>query len=73
MTIESQQVERVIVALTGSFDVLVRDGTNASMVSLDRSSRGLYIPKIYDFALSNLSPNAIALVLASAPIETSQT
>lgn len=54
-----------IVALSGSFDVILHDGKEEKKYSLNRSYYGLYVPKMYWRRLENFSTNALCLVLAS--------
>lgn len=54
-----------IVALSGSFDVMVDDGTEPMKYSLNRSYYGLYIPAGYWRQMNNFSTNSLALVLSS--------
>lgn len=57
--------EEFIIALSGSFDVLVDDGVHKRTYSLNRSYYGLYVPKGVWRELSNFSTNSLALILAS--------
>ena len=58
-----------IMALSGSFDVVINDGTNKKIVHLDRPYIGLHlVPGIWR-ELINFSSGAICLVLASAIYE----
>ena len=59
--------EEFIVALSGSFDVVLDDGKNKEIFSLNRSYYGLYIPKGLWREMNNFSTNSLALVLASTP------
>jgi len=54
-----------IIALSGSFDVVLHDGNEEKKFSLNRSYYGLYVPKMYWRKLENFSTNALSLVLAS--------
>ena len=54
-----------IVALSGSFDVLLDDGMEKKVISLKRSYYGLYIPNGIWRAMNDFSTNALALVLSS--------
>ncbi len=62
-----QEMEECIIALSGSFDVLVDDGMAQKMVTLNRAYYGLYIPKMIWRRMHNFSTNSVALVLASLP------
>lgn len=57
--------EEFIVALSGSFDVLLDDGFEKKTFSLNRSYYGLYVPKGLWRSMENFSTNSLALVLSS--------
>lgn len=57
--------EEFIVALSGSFDVILDDGKQKKTFSLNRSYYGLYVPKGLWREMDNFSTNSLALVLAS--------
>ena len=57
--------EEFIVALSGSFDVILDDGKQRQVFSLNRSYLGLYVPKGIWRQMQNFSTNSLALVLAS--------
>jgi dTDP-4-dehydrorhamnose 3,5-epimerase-like enzyme len=59
-----EQME-VIVALSGSFDVVVNSGTSEQHFHLNRSYYGLFIPKGFWRHMENFSTNSVALVLSS--------
>jgi dTDP-4-dehydrorhamnose 3,5-epimerase-like enzyme len=59
--------EEFIVALSGSFDVVLDNGHEKKNYSLNRSYNGLYVPKGYWRELDNFSTNSFALILASTP------
>ena len=59
---ESQEF---IIALSGSFDVVLNDGKNEQRFSLNRSYYGLYVPKMTWRQMENFSTNSLALVLSS--------
>lgn len=54
-----------IVALSGSFDVVLDDGKVKKTFSLNRSYYGLYVPKGLWREMDNFSTNSLALVLSS--------
>lgn len=64
-----RELEEFIVALSGSFDVKLDDGTTTRTVSLNRSYFGLYVPPLVWRRLENFSTNAVCFVLASRPYE----
>lgn len=57
--------EEFVVALSGSFDIVLDDGKEKSTYYLNRSYYGLYIPKMYWREMNNFSTNSCALVLSS--------
>lgn len=57
--------QEFIVALSGSFDVVLDDGKEKKMFSLNRSYNGLYVPKGMWREMENFSTNSLALVLSS--------
>lgn len=58
--------EEFIVALSGSFDVILDNGIERKTYSLNRSYYGLYIPKGWWREIENFSTNALALEFASS-------
>lgn len=58
--------EEFIVALSGSFDIVLNDGINSVTYSLNRSYYGLYVPKGLWREMNNFSTNSLALVVASS-------
>ena len=61
----------LIIALSGSFDVVLNDGTKEIKYSLNRSYYGLLVPKMYWREMNNFSTNSLALVLSSIPYDKS--
>lgn len=59
--------EEFIIALSGSFDVLLDNAGEKVTFSLNRSYYGLYVPKGVWREMVNFSTNSLALVLASTP------
>jgi uncharacterized RmlC-like cupin family protein len=55
----------LIIALSGSFDVLLDDGSEKKVFSLNRSYYGLYVPAGIWRGMNNFSTNSFALILAS--------
>ena len=60
---------QLIVAASGSFDVLLDDGVNRRVVHLNRPYFGLYLTNMIWRELLNFSSGGICLVLASAPYD----
>lgn len=57
--------QEFIVALSGSFDVILDDGLEKQTFHLNRSYYGLYVPKGIWREMENFSTNSLALVLSS--------
>ena len=57
--------QEFIVALSGSFDVVLDDGSTKNVYTLNRSYYGLYVPKGLWREMENFSTNALAMVLSS--------
>jgi len=61
---KSQQ--EFIIALSGSFEVLIDDGVEKKTFLLNRSYLGLFVPSKLWRVMNNFSTNSLALVLSSA-------
>jgi len=57
--------QELIIALSGSFDVVVQDGQGERTFHLSRPQIGLYIPSMTWRHINNFSTNSVALVLTS--------
>lgn len=64
-----KESEEFIVALSGSFDVILHNGKEEKKFSLNRSYYGLYVSKLHFRRLENFSTNSLALILASTPYD----
>lgn len=56
---------QMIIAVAGSFDILLDDGHNQRRISLNRSYYGLYVPPMMWRWLDNFSSGAVCLCLVS--------
>jgi hypothetical protein len=54
-----------IIALSGSFDVVLNDGKKEVKYSLNRSYYGLYVPNMLWRRVENFSTNSLALIVSS--------
>lgn len=61
----------VLIALSGSFEVTLNDGTNKKSYLLNKPNIGLHLPKGIWRELENFSSGAVCLVLASDVFEES--
>lgn len=59
------QNEEFIIALSGSFDVIVDDGQSKKTFTLNRSYYGLYVPAGLWREITNFSTNSLALEFGS--------
>lgn len=60
-----RETEELIVALSGSFDVVLHDGQKEHRFQLNRSYYGVFVPKMMWRMLENFSTNSLALIIAS--------
>jgi len=58
-------LEQLIVAMSGSFEVLLDDGINKKKVRLDRPFNGLYVGSMVWREMENFTSGAVCMVLAS--------
>jgi dTDP-4-dehydrorhamnose 3,5-epimerase-like enzyme len=65
-------LQEFIVALSGSFDIVLHDGEKEHRYHLNRSYYGLYVPKMYWRSMENFSTNSVALVLADKAFNESE-
>ena len=63
--------QQALIAIRGSFDVVVSDGTTEITFHLDRSEEALYIPSGIWCSLSGFTPDAVCLVLSSTTFDNS--
>ncbi len=66
-----RNTDEFIVALSGSFDVVLDNGIEKKTYTLNRSYYGLYVPKGIWREMTDFSTNSLALLLASTPYEAS--
>jgi len=57
--------QQFLIAISGSFDVILNDGHKSSRHHLNRSYSGLYIPPLVWREIENFSSGSVCLVLAS--------
>ncbi len=62
-----KELQEFFIAISGSCDVVLNDGQNTKVVTLNRSYFGLYVPNMIWRRLENFSTNAVCLILASMP------
>jgi hypothetical protein len=64
-----RELQQLIIATAGSFDVVVDNGARTARYLLNRSYYGLYVPAMHWTHLENFSSGSVSLVLASLPYE----
>lgn len=60
-----KETDEFIIAISGNFDVVVDDGKDRKVFTLNRSYFGLYIPRGLWRTIENFSTNSLALEFAS--------
>jgi dTDP-4-dehydrorhamnose 3,5-epimerase-like enzyme len=60
-----RQLEQVVIAMSGSFDIVLDDGRITQRFHLNRSYAGLYIPSMVWREIDNFSSGSVCMVLAS--------
>jgi hypothetical protein len=56
--------QEMIVALSGSFDIVLTNGKEERKFTLNRSYYGLFIPKMWWRKIENFSTNSLALIVS---------
>ena len=64
-----KNLQQLIIAVAGSFDVIINDSKEKKIISLNRPDVGLYLPPMIWRELKNFSGGSICLVLASDPYD----
>ncbi|GEO03231.1 hypothetical protein AAE02nite_08950 [Adhaeribacter aerolatus] len=67
-----KDLQEVIIALSGSFDVVLHDGKEEKVYSLNRSYYGLYVPQKIWRSMENFSTNSLAFIATDAYYDTQQ-
>ncbi|MFM9826347.1 sugar 3,4-ketoisomerase [Flavobacterium sp.] len=60
-----KKLNQILIALSGSFDVVLKDGKTSKKISLNKPDKGLIITNNIWRELENFSSGAVCLVLAS--------
>jgi dTDP-4-dehydrorhamnose 3,5-epimerase-like enzyme len=58
-------LQQFVVAMSGSFDVILNDGYDTKKIHMNRSYYGLYIAPMMWREITNVSSGAVLMVLAS--------
>lgn len=60
-----RSLQQFIVAMSGSFDVILDDGSDTKTIHMNRSYYGLYVSPMMWRDITNVSSGAVLMVLAS--------
>jgi hypothetical protein len=60
-----RELQQVVIAMSGSFDIVLDDGQITQRFHLNRSYAGLYIPSMVWREIDNFSSGSVCMVLAS--------
>ncbi|WMI65927.1 FdtA/QdtA family cupin domain-containing protein [Aestuariibaculum sp. YM273] len=60
-----KELQQFLVALSGSFDVILKDGAEQTIITLSKPYEGLLIPRGVWREIKNFSSGAVCLVVAS--------
>lgn len=60
-----KELQQLIIAMSGSFDVILNDGYSEERIHLNRSYYGLYVGRMVWREMDNFSSGAVCMVLAS--------
>lgn len=63
--------DEFIIALSGSFDILLKDSVEEKLFHMNRSYFGLYVPNGTWRQIENFSTNAVCMIIASTPYDKS--
>lgn len=64
--------ETLLIALSGSFEVIIDDGFNQTKIVLNKPTKGLYIPTGIWREIDNFSSGSVCLALASTEFDESE-
>jgi len=64
-----KDLQQIMIALSGSFDVVLDDGKKRRTVTMNKPDRALFIPTMIWREMTNFSSGSVCLVLASAAFD----
>jgi hypothetical protein len=64
-------LQEFVIALSGSFDLVLTDGIRRRTVAMNRSYYGVFVPRLVWRQIANFSTNAVCLILASGDYDES--
>lgn len=66
-----KELQQLIIAMSGSFDIVLDDGVKKERIHLNRPYFGLYVNTMVWRELDNFSSGSVCMVLASIPYDES--
>lgn len=60
-----KETQELVIALSGSFDIILNDGQQEYKFSLNRSYKGVLVPKMMWRTIQNFSTNSLAVIISS--------
>lgn len=66
-----RQTKEFIIALSGSFDVILNDGNKEKKYHLNKPNNGLYVPNMIWRRIENFSKNSVYLIVSSRSFDES--
>ena len=64
-----KELQQFLIALSGSFDVVLDDGSERETITLNRPNKGLLIPNGIWREIENFSAGSVCLSVVSAPYD----
>jgi len=61
-----KNTDELIITTSGSFDIVLDNGSEIKRFSLNRPDFGLFVPKMTWMTLENFSNNALSLIMSSS-------
>ena len=65
-------LQETIIALSGSFDLVLNDGKETRKFTLNRSYNGIYVPRMIWRHMENFSTNSLALIVTDGPYDANE-
>ena len=65
-------LQQLMIAMSGSFDIVMDDGHREATIRLNKPWQGLYIPEMIWCEIRGFSSGSVCMVLASAPYNESE-
>ena len=66
------ETDQIIIAIHGNYDITIDNGTEKETIMMSNSEIGLYLPRLTFTSFSNISEDAVILVLANTHYDMSK-